>query len=179
MTTPQLFSRETSLRLEPVESMEQINELSRLADIIWHEYYLPILGPEQVAYMLENIQSKANLEEDIETGKLDYFLIKSEGQSAGYLAIQLQNDKLFISKLYLLKEARGQGYAYQIMQKMVDLAKQEQKKVLELTVNKYNEGSISFYEKYGFVRTESIVSPIGGGFVMDDYVYQFPLTSEQ
>ena len=98
MTTPQLFSRETSLRLEPVESMEQINELSRLADIIWHEYYLPILGPDQVTYMLENIQSRANLEEDIETGKLDYFLIKSEGQSAGYLAIQLQDDKLFISK---------------------------------------------------------------------------------
>ncbi|MDK2780424.1 MAG: diamine N-acetyltransferase, partial [Trichococcus sp.] len=89
MTTPQLFLRETSLHLEPVESLEQINELSRLADIIWHEYYLPILGPAQVAYMLENIQSKANLEADIETGKLDYFLIKSEGQSAGYLAIQL------------------------------------------------------------------------------------------
>ena len=71
MTTPQLLSRETSLRLEPVESMEQINELSRLADIIWHEYYLPILGPEQVTYMLENIQSKANMEADIETGKLD------------------------------------------------------------------------------------------------------------
>lgn len=179
MTTPQIFSRETALRLEPVESSDQINELSRLADIIWHEYYLPILGPEQVTYMLENIQSKANLEEDIETGKLDYFLIKSEGQSAGYLAIQLQEDKLFISKLYLLKEARGRGYAYQIMQKMVDLAKQEQKKVLELTVNKYNEGSIAFYEKYGFVRTESIVSPIGGGFVMDDYVYQYPLITKQ
>jgi ribosomal protein S18 acetylase RimI-like enzyme len=124
MTIQQLFPRETSLGLEPVESMEQINELSRLADIIWHEYYLPILGPDQVTYMLENIQSRANLEEDIETGKLDYFLIKSEGQSAGYLAIQLQDDKLFISKLYLLKEARGRGYAYQIMQKMVDLAKQ-------------------------------------------------------
>ena len=179
MTTPQLFLRETSLHLEPVESLEQINELSRLADIIWHEYYLPILGPAQVAYMLENIQSKANLEADIETGKLDYFLIKSEGQSAGYLAIQLQEDKLFISKLYLLKEARGQGYAYQIMQKMVDLAAKEHKKVLELTVNKYNVGSIAFYEKYGFIRTESIVSPIGGGFVMDDYVYQYPLTPKQ
>ena len=98
MTIQQLFPRETSLGLEPVESLDQINELSRLADTIWQEYYLPILGPEQVTYMLENIQSKANMEADIETGKLDYFLIKSEGQSAGYLAIQLQDDKLFISK---------------------------------------------------------------------------------
>ncbi|CZR03693.1 GNAT family N-acetyltransferase [Trichococcus ilyis] len=176
MTSPEIFSREMSLRLEPVESLEQINELSRLADIIWHEYYLPVLGPEQVAYMLENIQSKANMEKDIEIGKLDYFLIKSEGQSAGYLAIQLRQDNLFISKLYLLKEARGKGYAYQIMEQMVELAKKEKKKALELTVNKHNEGSIAFYEKYGFVRTESIVSPIGGGFVMDDYVYQYPLT---
>lgn len=179
MATTQMFSREKAIRLEPVESPEQINELSRLADIIWQEYYLPILGPAQVSYMLENIQSKANLEEDIETGKLDYFLIKSEGQSAGYLAIQLQENKLFISKLYLLKEARGQGYAYQIMQKMVDLANKERKKLLELTVNKHNEGSIAFYEKYGFVRTDAVVSPIGGGFVMDDYVYQYPVTPKQ
>jgi diamine N-acetyltransferase len=175
MADAELFSREAVLALEPVQSMAQIDELSRLADIIWREYYQPILGPDQVDYMLENIQSKANVEEEIEKGKLDYFLVKSAGNSAGYLAVQLQEDKLFISKLYLLKEARGKGYAYQIMQKMVELAKNEKKRSLELTVNKHNEPSIAFYEKYGFIRTEAIISPIGGGFVMDDYIYQFPV----
>lgn len=173
MTDAEIFYRNAHLVLVPVQTIEQIDELSRLADIIWREYYQPILGPDQVDYMLENIQSKDIMEKDIDTGKLDYFLIMSAEKAAGYLAIQLQEDTLFISKLYLLKEARGIGYAYQIMQKMVDLAKKEKKHAVELTVNKFNEPSIAFYEKFGFIRTQAIVSPIGGGFVMDDYVYRF------
>lgn len=38
---------------------------------------------------------------------------------------------------------------------------------LWLTLNKHNAGSIAFYEKMGFRKTEALVTDIGGGFVMD------------
>jgi hypothetical protein len=79
MTIQQLFPRETSLGLEPVESLEQINELSRLADTIWHEYYLPILGPDQVTYMLENIQSRANMEAGYRNRQIGLFPHQKRG----------------------------------------------------------------------------------------------------
>lgn len=41
-----------------------------------------------------------------------------------------------------------------------------------LTVNKGNERAIKVYEKFGFIKTDSIVTDIGNGYVMDDYVYR-------
>jgi diamine N-acetyltransferase len=38
-----------------------------------------------------------------------------------------------------------------------------------LAVNKANAKAIAAYKKYGFRIRDSVVQPIGGGFVMDDY----------
>ena len=40
---------------------------------------------------------------------------------------------------------------------------------LWLTVNRNNAGSIAFYERAGFRKTNELVTDIGGGFVMDDW----------
>jgi ribosomal protein S18 acetylase RimI-like enzyme len=39
-----------------------------------------------------------------------------------------------------------------------------------LTVNKYNEHAIDVYKHYGFEIVDSVVTDIGKGFVMDDYI---------
>jgi RimJ/RimL family protein N-acetyltransferase len=41
---------------------------------------------------------------------------------------------------------------------------------LILYVNKRNAKAIAAYQRNGFVIAESVVTDIGGGFVMDDYV---------
>ncbi len=41
---------------------------------------------------------------------------------------------------------------------------------LILSVNKRNAQAIAAYKRNGFVIAESVVTDIGGGFVMDDYV---------
>ena len=44
--------------------------------------------------------------------------------------------------------------------------------MIYLTVNKQNLISISVYEKLGFLRARDLVTDIGSGFVMDDYVME-------
>jgi RimJ/RimL family protein N-acetyltransferase len=41
---------------------------------------------------------------------------------------------------------------------------------LILSVNKRNTKAITAYKRNGFAIVESVVTDIGGGFVMDDYV---------
>lgn len=163
------------LELIPVHDPQQIEEVARLADTIWREYYFPLLGKAQVDYMLENLQSQEKMIEDITLNQMEYYLIEAENEKIGYLGIQWQEEVLFISKLYLLKQMRGQGYARRLLEMLAEWAKKRQKSGMQLTVNKDNAGSIRFYETFGFVRIDSVVSPIGGGFVMDDYIYLFPL----
>ena len=41
-----------------------------------------------------------------------------------------------------------------------------------LTVNKHNEHSIDVYKHKGFEITDSVVTDIGNGYVMDDFIFQ-------
>ena len=49
------------------------------------------------------------------------------------------------------------------------MAQEHELSKIRLHVNKYNTNSILVYEKMGFVNTDSIITEIGEGFVMDDY----------
>lgn len=164
-----------TLELIAVRDTLQAEDLAELAHTIWYEYYLPLLGQEQVSYMLKTFQSTEKIIADIAENKLEYFIIEADEKEIGYAGIEWQEDNLFISKLYLLKEARGKGYAYQLIQTFIQKAKERSKKTMTLTVNKDNKDSIRFYEKVGFKRIDSVVSPIGNNFVMDDYIYEYVL----
>lgn len=45
-------------------------------------------------------------------------------------------------------------------------------KKIQLTVNKHNINSINAYKKWGFKTIDSVVTDIGSGFVMDDYIME-------
>jgi len=49
---------------------------------------------------------------------------------------------------------------------------------LILSVNKRNARAIAAYRRNGFVIADSVVTDIGGGFVMDDYVMAKSLSDE-
>ena len=65
---------EQNFSLTPVHTDKQIQEISNLASVIWHEHFTPIIGIQQVEYMLEKFQSFHALKEQMETG-YEYFQI--------------------------------------------------------------------------------------------------------
>ena len=62
-----------------------------------------------------------------------------------------------------------------VVQRARDLAAD----VVDLTVNKGNLRAQRFYRRRGFVRTEEVVMDIGGGFVMDDFVWELTVAGGQ
>src|ERR1035437_574281 len=86
------------------------------------------------------------------------------------------NDTIKLNKLYLKAEQQGKGFGKAGLKYVIDYARDNHFKRVYLTVNKNNIKAIKTYEKTGFVRTESVVNDIGGGFVMDDYIYSFEIT---
>lgn len=146
--------------------------VAALAKEIWTEHYLPLLGEAQVRYMLETVQSEEAVRTQMEQQKVTYFLLREGGETAGYLGWQERPDELFLSKLYLKKEFRGRGLGRAALDFAVGMAERSGKARLFLTVNKANAGAIAAYERAGLTRAASICTDIGGGFVMDDYVYE-------
>ena len=148
-----------------------IEELSSLATKIVREHYEPILGTVQNEYMLEKFQSVKAIKGQLEDGYL-YYLLDDEGY-LGFAGFYPREEDLYLSKLYLLKEERGKGYGKALMDFVVSKAEEYGKDSVVLNVNRYNDGSIAFYERYGFTRIREEDNDIGHGYFMNDYVYRY------
>ncbi len=144
------------------------NTIASLAEIIWKEHYISIIGVQQVDYMLEKFQSAKAIKEQILDGA-SYFIIKNQNTNVGYLSYSKKNDSLFLSKLYVLSSSRGKGFGKSAMKFIQDEAEKKGFTSISLTVNKYNTASIKAYEKMGFKKIKAIVMDIGNGYIMDDY----------
>lgn len=150
---------------------EDSKRLAQLADKIWRQHFTPIIGPEQVDYMLENFQSADAIQKFIDDG-YEYFFIRLNKIAVGYLAIQNRSDHLHLSKFYILENQRGKGIGKKALAFIIQKAKNYQLNSIRLVVNKDNQDTIDIYKKLGFKIIGAPVTDIGGGFVMDDYEFE-------
>ena len=82
-------------------------------------------------------------------------------------------NKLYLSKFYLLKEFRGKKLARKMLEFLIKYSKEKGLKSIYLNVNKYNYNTIKIYEHLGFVKIRDEKNDIGHGYYMDDYVYEY------
>lgn len=154
-------------------------ELQQLADIealyptiveIWEEVFTPIIGAEDVAYMLANYQSVPVIQKEMQQGAR-YFALLKEEEVVGYTAYELQVDAVYISKLYILQKYRGKGYMREIFADYQALSDQLGLKQ-RLKVNEDNHQAIAVYEHLGFQLVKKQTVEIGDGVIMHDAIYE-------
>lgn len=151
---------------------EEMPILAELANGIWHEYFPCILSEEQIDYMVEKFQSLKAMTEQIEKQGYEYYFLRDNEKNVGYMGIHPEEEKLFLSKLYVTKDNRGKGYSSNAFSFLEQYCREKGKKAIWLTVNKYNDHTIEVYRHRGFQIIKSQVSDIGNGYVMDDYVME-------
>ena len=158
-----------------VSTDNDISEVVKLARSIWIEHYTPIVGIEQVEYMLSKFHSRDVISEEIGKQKYRYFLIKDNSIIIGYFGVQIKADVLFLSKIYISSSDRGKGIGRTAMNFIKKLAQKNQVGKISLTVNRNNKGSIAAYYKMGFIKTGEICVDIGKGYKMDDFKMELML----
>jgi O-acetyl-ADP-ribose deacetylase (regulator of RNase III)/RimJ/RimL family protein N-acetyltransferase len=163
------------IMIKRVLSPQTIKTVADLASAIWNEHYVPIIGQEQVDYMVKSFQSAEAMEKQINDENYEYYLIDHLSEPSGYISIKLMGNELFLSKFYVIKEKRGTGLGKEGLKFVINRAKELIAHAITLTVNKYNTNSIKAYEKMGFKNTGAIVSDIGAGFVMDDFTMKLEI----
>lgn len=160
------------VRFVSAATPDRIAVVAALADKVWNEHYTGLLAPAQIAYMVDKFQSAGAIARQIAQEGYRYFLLELDGRAAGYTAVQAAEGRLFLSKLYIERDARGQGAASQALAFLEGLCRRERLRAIWLTVNKGNASSIAVYKHWGFETVDTQVADIGGGFVMDDYIME-------
>lgn len=163
---------ESKITFQPVHTPDEINQVAALADLIWNECYTDLIGPEQVRYMVDTIQSAGPIQKQIQNDGYLYYIFIFEGTQAGYLALQPKEGKLFLSKVYLKKEHRGKGLSKEIFAFAHAVAAEKGCSAVWLTVNRGNDQAIAAYQKLGYTTVREQVADIGQGYVMDDFVME-------
>ena len=158
------------IKFEKMQS-SQLKQMSDFARIIFKEHYDPIVGEETNAYMIDNYLSERGIFDEVQNGA-EYFFVKLNGKEAGILAIDTKPDFMYLSKFYLAKEYRGNGYAREMMDYVEKRAIDCGLNKIRLNVNAGNIDTISTYRHFGFQIIEELQKELGEGYRVHDYVME-------
>ncbi len=161
---------------KPVVTDDECKQLATLASEIWHEYWPDRIGLGQTDYMVELFQSYEAITRDMRENKYEYWFIcaPDDGRRVGYTGghVEEETNRFFISKIYLLADERGKGFASSTIKFYEGICRERNLHAMYLTVNKENDLAIRAYLGTGFTTIDATVSDIGGGYYMDDYIME-------
>ncbi|MBS1518106.1 MAG: GNAT family N-acetyltransferase [Bacteroidetes bacterium] len=159
------------LTFKEINNDEDIKALSVIAAKIWREYYPPIIGADQVEYMLDLMYSFKSLKKQIREDKNIFTAAYLDGRMAGFISISHKGDKnYFLHKLYIDNGIQKKGIGKALLNKVFSKIDYE---TIRLTVNRQNINAVNFYFKNGFKIERVMDMDIGGGYVMNDFVMVF------
>jgi ribosomal protein S18 acetylase RimI-like enzyme len=154
----------------------ELEEVKKLAYLIWPTAYGEILSKDQLSYMLERFYNLEALQQQDTNGQQFYLAQNEQQKFMGYVSYEIncEPNKTKIHKIYVLPETQGNGVGKQLFEFVKTKAEEQQQKAVFLNVNKYNKAQ-HFYTKLGFKIIKEEVIDIGNGYVMDDYAMEVTL----
>ena len=152
---------------------EELKVVKALAYDIWPRVYDYMISQEQINYMLSMMYDSDKLKQQWLEG-VKFVVLEVEGIPQGFVAFEEKEECIFLQKLYLRPEMHGKGYGKNMLQVVIDFARDSKKSNIELTVNRNNK-SLDFYFGNGFQIKEEKDFDIGGGYFMNDYILSLPI----
>lgn len=152
------------------QSADNYRQIEQLAFEIIPEFYAELIHHDHNLFFVQKFQTVAAIEDQVKNG-YEYYLILSDGVCIGYFALQFNQEQaeMILSKLYLLKAFRGNGFGTHAMDFIIQRTNDRQITRSTLTVNRQNIDTIRWYEKYGYVVTRELVNRFENGHTMLDY----------
>ena len=154
----------------PVSDDDSLEAISGLANVIWNEAFDGMISQGQIDYMLEKYQSPAALKSQMAEDGYTYLLVEIGSRPIGYCGYVPDDEGLFLSKIYLLEGFRGRGISSLVLDRLKAAAREHGRDCIYLTVNRGNRRAIEVYEHMGFEVADTVDTPIGEGYFMNDYV---------
>ncbi len=159
------------LRIEPLAPAD-IEPVRRLARRIWYAHYPGIITNAQIEYMLEQRYRAEVVRQELACDGVWWELATLRGEPVGFSCCLVTNEpgEMRLDKLYVDRERHGTGVGTRLVQSVRARSRSLGCSRLVLAVNKRNESAIAAYRHWGFEVERAMVTDIGAGFVMDDYL---------
>lgn len=167
-----------------VKDPDKIAELAIFAEDIFREYFSTMHSEEKLNHLVEHLLSIETLTSAIADEGYEYYFVDSvedgaeEGVHIGFVGIRPDDGFLYLSKFYLVKDARGKGYGRAEMEFVKERARELGLGRIRLLCARDNVASLDRYEHMGFKRIACVNNGIGDGFEMNDYLLEYKFANE-
>ena len=118
---------------------------------VWPQTYTPIIGPEQVAYMLALWYTPQALEKQMTESQHLFIICYDNDEPVAFASWnQIETGISKLHKLYVIPGHHGKGIGRFIVGHILNELRLKGIRLLRLNVNRYNHSAIAFYTKAGF-----------------------------
>ena len=155
-----------------------IRETAEFAQNVFIDYYTDLIGIKQSVYMAEKFLSQDVIRKLIDEGAV-FTLVKEGDQILGFYECQKEENRMFLSKLYVDKHYRGKGIGRFMFDDLLNYTRDNNLSRIYLTVNKGNTPSFNIYRHLGFEVIDAVETDIGQGYIMDDYIMQLEIDNDR
>jgi diaminopimelate epimerase len=163
-------------RIRPMGAGD-IGDVIELAWRIWNAHYPGIITRAQIDYMLAQRYSPDRLRSELQDPDIAWSLAESPAGLVGFASTHRdpRSRNLKIDKLYVDPASQRRGIGRLLLESARAEAIGAGCRQLVLAVNRHNIVAIRAYQRFGFRVREARKSPIGAGFVMDDFIMAMPV----
>ena len=149
----------------------QIPVVQKLAREIWYRHYPSLLSSAQIDYMLERGYSDDALARFVTEVDAGLAFAQAGADPIGFAAwYRVDAKAMKLDKLYVLPQLHRRGVGRALIGHVRACAARARCSELTLNVNRGNSEAVRAYEACGFTIRSSGDFPIGGGFVMEDFI---------
>lgn len=139
-----------------------LSDLYALQDVAlnsYGEHYLHLWN-DGGAWYIEKSFSESTLKKEMEDANAAFFLVYAQEQLVGFLKLNINKEldtytaeeALELERIYLLKEASGNGTGRQVMAFTKQFAEKRNKKVIWLKAMDTSHDAIRFYKQNGYTQ---------------------------
>jgi len=139
-------------------------DLLKLQEISYETFYETFKyenSPENMNAYLERAFNLKQLENELSNRSSQFFFAYFNNQVAGYVKInssdaqseKMGDDSLEVERIYIRSQFQKHGLGKYLINKAIEIAVKENKRIIWLGVWEKNENAIAFYKKMGFVQT--------------------------
>lgn len=148
----------------PVVTMKQAKELAEVAEKIYYDYYVKLIGEDNVKYMLSEYQSANSVIEQIKSRKHSYYAIYCDETFCGYFDIMIEGRRIILDKIYVSKAYRNRGIARRVVEHLENIMRPIGINRIIVDILTKNTDAFAAYKKLGFVKTKDFIMELGNGY---------------
>lgn len=150
-------------------TLKDIEEIKYICEKTFYETFADENTKEDMENYLKENFSNNQLTSEIENDGSRFYIVKNNEDIVAYMKVNFDtaqteagyNNTLEVQRIYVLQEYKGKHIGKQLIQRAIEIGKENNLDYIWLGVWEYNINAIRFYEKQGFKKFDTHIFKLG------------------